>query len=138
MFFAQAVCSGLRHGNSATENAGPRCHGQVQGAGLSVHVVQGPMPHLMAVALSSSRELCAGLQSTACTLPAPCTIRLRALQPPLVSVRQVSALLMSNTCGLWVQGPGFRAGASGGLLGCGKLRWAVEVWDAVLSQQNGM
>ena len=53
---------------------------------------------LMAVALSSSRELCAGLQSTACTLPAPCTMRFKALQPPLVSVRQVSALLMSSTC----------------------------------------
>ena len=55
-------------------------------------------PHLMAVALSSRRELCAGLQSTATTLPAPCTSRLRALQPPLVRVRQVSALLMLSTC----------------------------------------
>ncbi len=52
----------------------------------------------MAVALSSSRALCAGLQSTAVTEDAPCRHMLMALQPPLVSVRHTSPLPTRSTC----------------------------------------
>jgi hypothetical protein len=52
----------------------------------------------MAVALSSSRADCAGLQSTLTTLRAPCRHRLRLLQPPLVSVSTVSSALIFSTC----------------------------------------
>ena len=53
---------------------------------------------LIAVALSSRRALWAGLQSTETTCPAPCSSRLRELQPPLDSVSTVSRLLMFRTC----------------------------------------
>ena len=53
---------------------------------------------LMAAALSSSRALCAGLQSTDTTCPAPCRSRFKELQPPLDSVNTSSLLLMLSTC----------------------------------------
>ena len=52
----------------------------------------------MATIFSSSRADCAGLQSTATTRPAPCSSRLSALQPPLVSVSTVSSLQIFSTC----------------------------------------
>lgn len=52
----------------------------------------------MAVALSSSRALWAGLQSTETTCPAPCSSRLRELQPPLDSVSTSSRPLIFSTC----------------------------------------
>ena len=51
----------------------------------------------MPVALSSSSADWAGLQSTLTTWPAPCSSRLRALQPPLVSVSTVSSFLIFST-----------------------------------------
>ena len=54
--------------------------------------------HLMPTALSSSSADCAGLQSTDTTSPAPCSRRFSELQPPLVSVRHVSSLLIFKTC----------------------------------------
>ena len=61
----------------------------------------------MAVALSSSKALCAGLQSTDTTWPAPCSNRFKELQPPLDSVSTSSLELVFSTCAVtsWDSAP---------------------------------